>query len=368
VEAAATISSCLELDEVETNQATDETPDSVHIACDYRVLMERVRGAGLLRRRQGYYVMKIALTLAAFGLGWAALFVVGNSWATLGVAAFLAVLSVQVVFFGHDAGHQQIARTPRMNRLIGLIIGNLLTGLSFGWWVPKHNAHHAYPNQLGRDPDMGAGLIAFTVVGVTHESQGAIPRLRRRLEVWLFVFVLLLQGLGLHVTGVQSIIRRRDRMALTEGLLLVANTAVYLTLVFLVLSVTKALAFIAVQQGLFGLYLGFSFAPNHKGMPVIGEDADVPFVERQVMTARNVIGGRLTTVTLGGLNYQIEHHLFPTMPRPHLSRAQPYVRAFCAENGLPYREERPVDSYRQALRHAQSVITSPTPLQATSTT
>ncbi len=40
--------------------------------------------------------------------------------------------------------------------------GNTLTGLSFGWWVPKHNAHHAHPNQVDRDPDIGAGVVAFT--------------------------------------------------------------------------------------------------------------------------------------------------------------------------------------------------------------
>lgn len=323
---------------------------TVEASADYRVLGERIRAAGLLRRRPGYYAVKIVVTIAGFVLGWAAFFAVGNSWAVLGVAAILSVMFTQVVFLGHDAGHHQIGFSLRINRLVGLVTGNALTGLSFGWWVPKHNAHHAYPNQVDKDPDLGNGLVAFTTTTGTEASRGAFVRLRARFEVWLFVFVLLLQGLGLHVTSVQSIVqRRRQRLAVIEGLLLAGNAALYLLLVFWVLSPAKAVAFVAVQQGLFGLYLGFSFAPNHKGMPILGRDERLPFVERQVISARNVSGGRLTTLVLGGLNYQIEHHLFPTMPRPNLARAQGIVQAFCDEQGLPYCQVGPIASYRQAF-------------------
>ena len=105
-----------------------------------------------------------------------------------------------------------------------------------------------------------------------------------------------------------------------------------------------------MQQGLFGLYLGSTFAPNHKGMPVMDRDATAPYLQRQVATARNVIGGRFVTLLFGGLNYQIEHHLFPSMPRPNLSRAQHIVEAFCMEHDLPYRQMHIVASYRQAFR------------------
>jgi fatty acid desaturase len=231
---------------------------------------------------------------------------------------------------------------------VGLVVGNVLTGLSFGWWVPKHNAHHAYPNQTGKDPDLGQGLVASTPAtgGVAAEPAG---KARMRLRGWSFAMLLALQGLGLHVTSVQHVLRRRDRSAAVDGTLLVANAILYLTVVFWVLSPLKAVLFVVVQQSLFGLYLGCTFAPNHKGMPVFDEDANLPFVERQVVTARNVIGGRFITLLYGGLNYQIEHHLFPGMPRPNLAKAQPIVGAFCAEQGLPYRQAGLIASYRQAF-------------------
>jgi fatty acid desaturase len=316
---------------------------------DYRVLAEQIRDAGLLERRPGYYSVKIALTAAAFAAGWVALFVVGDSWAALGVAAFLAVMFTQVVFVGHDAGHQQIFGSRRANRLVGLAVGNAMTGLSFGWWVPKHNAHHAYPNQVDRDPDIGPSVIAFTFTADIAGRRRGAARLLARWQAWLFIPLLLLE-VGMHLSSIQTLARRRDRAAAVEGLLLAGHAALYLAAVLWVLSPLRALAFVAVQQGLFGLYLRLSFAPNHKGMPIIDRDTDVSFARRQVTTARNVTGGRFTTFMLGGLDYQIEHHLFPTMPRPNLARAQSIIRAFCAEHDLVYHQDNLVGSYRQALR------------------
>ncbi len=73
-----------------------------------------------------------------------------------------------------------------------------------------------------------------------------------------------------------------------------------------------------------------------------------------MITARNVRGGRFTTLMLGGLNYQIEKNLFPTMPRPNLAGAQNIIRAFCAEHDLVYHQDSLVGSYRRALRHLRS--------------
>ena len=128
--------------------------------------------------------------------------------------------------------------------------------------------------------------------------------------------MLLLEALSMHVVSLRAVLNGPVRRRGLEGLLLVLHVAGYLTAVLLVLSWPRALAFIAIQHGLFGLYLGCAFAPNHKGMPVLSEEDSLDFLRQQVLTSRNVSGGRLTETMLGGLNYQIEHHLFPAMPRP----------------------------------------------------
>jgi fatty acid desaturase len=137
--------------------------------------------------------------------------------------------------------------------------------------------------------------------------------------------------------------------------------------VFLVLSPVKAVVFILVQQGLFGFYLACSFAPNHKGMPILAASSKTDFLRKQVLTSRNVRGGWLTDFALGGLNYQIEHHLFPSMPRPNLRLAQPLVAAFCADQDVAYAQSSLLASYAQALGHLAAVgseLARPAPVKA----
>jgi fatty acid desaturase len=122
-----------------------------------------------------------------------------------------------------------------------------------------------------------------------------------------------------------------------------------------VLTPPQALVFLVVHQCVFGLYMGCTFAPNHKGMPILCDDDKLDYLRRQVLTSRNVRGGRFTDFVLGGLNYQIEHHLFPSMPRPSLRRAQAIVRAHCGQHGLAYHESSVLGSYAQVLRHLHAV-------------
>jgi fatty acid desaturase len=89
-----------------------------------------------------------------------------------------------------------------------------------------------------------------------------------------------------------------------------------------------------VHQALFGVYLGMTFAPNHKGMPHPTGDED--YLRKQVLTSRNVRGNWLTDAAMGGLNYQIEHHLFPDLPAHRYPQIAPEVRALCEKHDLPY--------------------------------
>jgi fatty acid desaturase len=108
-------------------------------------------------------------------------------------------------------------------------------------------------------------------------------------------------------------------------------------------------------QILAGQYLGATIASNHKGMTTWPAGYRAGFVERQVLSSRNIRPGRLVDFVLGGLNYQIEHHLFPYMSRAHLNRARSLVRQFCAEQDLAYDEQGVVASYRIVLRELRAI-------------
>jgi fatty acid desaturase len=319
----------------------------------YTQLSRQIKQAGLLDRRRGWYAAKIGSNLALFAAGAAAFAVLGESWWQLVTGAYLAVVFTQLAFVGHDAGHRQIFRSRRANDRVGLLHANLLVGVSFDWWVAKHNRHHTNPNHEDLDPDISITALAFTTDQAT--ARHGLVRLLGRYQAWLFFPLLLLEAAHLHLASLKAILRGSGRANTIEGLLLLAHVAGYVTVLVVVLSPLQAVAFLVVHQGLFGLYLGCAFAPNHKGMPTLTDADQLDFLRRQVLTSRNVAGSRLVDFVLGGLNYQIEHHLFPTMPRPNLRHAQPLVRAFCHQHGLPYVEASLLDSYAEAVRHLHAV-------------
>src|SRR5215211_1392505 len=319
----------------------------------YTQLSRQIKQAGLLERRRGWYAAKIASNLALLAAGWVTFAVIGESWWQLVTAAFLAVVFTQLAFVGHDAGHRQLFRSRRANELVGLVHANLLVGISFDWWVAKHNRHHSNPNHEDLDPDISIAALAFT--DDQASSRHGLVRMIARYQGWLFFPLLLLEAAHLHLASAKAIVQGRGRANAVEGLLLLIHVAAYLVALLVVLSPLQAVAFVLVQQGLFGLYLGCSFAPNHKGMPTLTDAEELDFLRRQVLTSRNVAGSRLVDWLLGGLNYQIEHHLFPHMPRPNLRRAQPLVRAFCQQHGLPYAEAGLFGSYAEAIRHLHAV-------------
>jgi fatty acid desaturase len=329
------------------------TPSRVGRWSEYTQLSRQIRQAGLLDRRHGYYAAKLILNLGLLVAGGVAFALLGESWWQLVTAAYLAVVFTQIAFVGHDAGHRQIFRSRRANNLVGLVHANLLVGISFGWWVPKHDAHHSNPNHEDLDPDIAIPALAFTA-GQARDKRG-LARVVARYQAFLFFPLLLLEAAQLHVASAKAIVRDTGRATVVEALLLLLHIVGYVTALVLVLSPLQAVAFVVVQQGLFGLYLGCAFAPNHKGMPTLTDAEELDFLRTQVLTSRNVRGSRLVDFLLGGLNYQIEHHLFPNMPRPNLRHAQPLVRAFCSQHDLPYTEATMFGSYAEALRHLHSV-------------
>jgi fatty acid desaturase len=319
----------------------------------YAELARRVRARGLLRRRPWTYAAQASTMVLALALTVTVMVLAHHAWWLLALAPLMAVIATQINFLGHDIGHLQVTRHATRSRVLGLVTGNLLGGLSYGWWVRKHNAHHARPNDLDTDPDVRAGVLVFDA-GQASPRRGAAAWWTRHQAV-LFFPLLLGEAAHLHVASLRANLAPGPRHRASELLLLLAHFTAYGLLLAFTLSWAQALAFVALHKSIQGLYLGCSFAPNHKGMPTLdAEQARDPLL-RQVLTSRNIRGGPMIDTLLGGLNYQIEHHLFPSMPRANLRHAQPIVRTFCAENGIPYLECSVVASYSAAVKHLHQV-------------
>jgi fatty acid desaturase len=329
--------------------AFEDPPPALSNREDFAELSRRVREGGLLDRRRSYYSTKIALSVGALFASVFAVILVGNSWWVLMVAAALAFVLTQLGFIGHDAGHRQICSRRRDNDLIGLVVANLFVGFSFGWWVNKHNRHHAHTQRLDRDPDLVPGALVYTPDQA--RSRRWIGREFARSQVLMLLPLLFLEALNLHVASIISLSRRRDRGALVEAGLLVLHVLLFFVAPFLVLSPLRAVGFILVSQALFGFYLGVSFITNHVGMPTLVGTDELGFLRRQVLTSRNLTGPTFNGFLFGGLDTQIEHHLFPSMPRANLRRARKLVRPFCDERRIHYAEQSPWSAWREVLVH-----------------
>ena len=263
---------------------------------DFAQLSRRIQEAGLMERAPVYFAVRLTLIALAFVGVWGVFFLIGNSWWQLVTAVAMAAVFGQVGLVSHELAHRQIFNGRRLSEAVGRGVGNLGIGLGYGWWQDKHTRHHANPNHEERDPDVQAELFVWS------ESQArtarGIPAVFGKYQAFLFYPVLLLEGLNLHYGSVRALFKPSTKHRVLEGALLAAHFVLYLGTVLTVLDPLLAVAFIAVQQGLFGVYLGCIFAPNHKGMPTLKKGEKLDFLRKQVLTARNVRGGGFTDLSL----------------------------------------------------------------------
>ncbi|GAA1937408.1 acyl-CoA desaturase [Microbacterium aoyamense] len=321
----------------------------------YTALSKAITASGLMRRRYGYYWTRLVAAPLALAALLVAFVLIGETWWQLVTAAVLAIAFTQVAMLGHDAAHRQIFRSGRWNDWITLVIGNLLVGMSYGWWQHKHTIHHANPNKIGSDPDIDLPVIAVTADQAARRRSGPLSWVMAHQGLFFFP-ILLLEGLSLHASSVRRVFSRAPlRRRTVETIFLAVRLVGLPLLVFMVLSPGIAFAFLGVQLGLFGVYMGMAFAPNHKGMPLVPAGVKLDFLRRQVLMSRNIRGSRLLDTAMGGLNYQIEHHLFPSMPRPHLREASGMIAAFCRDHDVTYTQTGLWQSYGIVVRYINRV-------------
>ena len=319
----------------------------------YPELRRLIRERGLLDKQPAYYTYKILSTLALLGLSITLLVVVDIFWLQLINAAFLAFVFGQIGYVGHDAGHRGVLRSLRGNEIVGLGASSLI-GLSRTWWITQHNQHHSTPNDLEQDPHTTLPILAFSEE--TARSKSRFIRFIVGYQAFYFVPLLLLEALGIRMASIQFLLKiRKAKYLLFEPLLLGIHFLAYFGLLFYFLSPWQVLGFVLVHQGLFGLYYGLIFAPNHKGMLILDKDNPLDFLRTQVLTTRNVKPSPSIDFLYGGLNYQIEHHLFPSMPRSKLGEARIVVKAFCQRHDISYYETSTLNSYREILSYLHRV-------------
>jgi fatty acid desaturase len=284
----------------------------------------------------------VHLSLLAASLAWLAL--AGSLALQLLLnAALLSLAIVQLGFLGHDAAHRQLVPGARGSRVLGFVLWNLACGISVSWWEDKHRRHHRHPHVHGQDPDL-YDVFAFQADAL--QGRPAWRRWAGRHQAWLFLPLVACTAAYFQGLSLLHVLRARPRGWVAELAALAARHAVFFGLALHSLGPAGAAAFVLLHYGLTGLYLGAVFSCNHYGLPVLPPGTDLPEPERTLRVTRNVRTGRVGDYLFGGLNYQIEHHLQPGLPRRALRGAAARTRAWCRAEGRTYHET----DWRGAMR------------------
>ena len=315
-------------------------------------LKQKVSDSGLLERQPFYYLYKIPLTLGLLIPGIAVLMLFDNFFVQMFNAVYLAVVFTQIVFIGHDCGHRQIFRKPSTNDKFALFCIPSV-GVGYSWWCDTHNRHHGNPNMVGADPAIEYDFFAFSEKQAVRKK--GIIRSLVKFQAFYLIPSSMFYPILMRINSFKFLLTNKPKYFVAEILFLLLHFPIYFWLVFGNLSLWTGIGFVIVHQSLFSLFLVSTFAPNHKGMEVVDEDHTLDFLHHQILTAQNVQSSRFADFWFGGLNYQIEHHLFPRMSRNKLKKAQTIVKPYCEEHSIPYQESTAPKCYWEILKFLYQV-------------
>lgn len=299
----------------------------------YAQLREEVTKAGILDRDYTYYALLTSTTFAGYFFSLYQIFQASSTGAIIVWGLAFAFFSVQIAGLIHDAGHRTIFSSVKNNDLIGNFF-SFFVGHGYAFWRGKHNKHHAHTNQEGEDPDVELPLLSFTADRVKKKK--GLARLLVRYQAYIYYPMGILVVFSPRLGAIKYLLRNFNKKIWWEAILFLAGFTVYFFLPFFVFEINKALLVFAVVNFSAGAYLINVFAPNHKGMPQIDEGVKFSFLEQQIITSRNIHRHWLTDYIYMGLNYQIEHHLFPNTPRNKLHLLTPFVKKICRQRKFEY--------------------------------
>lgn len=300
----------------------------------YSELRQSVIGAGLLDRQYSWYLFHIAGISIGFFSSLLNVYIVNNLWLAFFWSLVFAFFTVQYGGIVHDGGHRAIFKSTILNDIIGQIAGGFIA-LGFSEWREKHNKHHAHTNEIEEDPDIDIPLLSFTEERLREKT--GIQKLLGKFQVYFYYPMGLSSSAFMRLANLKYIKENwKDFGYWGEFLIWISAMIIWFAGPFIFFPFWKAVIVFITIHAATGFYMMHIFAPNHKGMPEIEKNVEMSFIERQIITSRNVKAHWLTDFLYMGLNYQIEHHLFPNTPRPNLGKVSAFIKRVCKKYGWEY--------------------------------
>jgi fatty acid desaturase len=304
---------------------------------DFRTLRTTAENAGYFRPSPTFYILIMAHVLLFDALGWWTMYAFGTGWLPLIVSiCLLATAQIQAGWAQHDYGHMSVFNNSRYNHWAQIFLLNFIKGASSDWWNFRHYNHHSKPNILRKDPDIS--LAPLLLVGDTvateygQKKKKYLPYLNQH-KYFFFVLPPLLLPLYFNFEIPYFLIKRK------RWLELFWTTTFFIRWQFMFSSMVGF-------WGVFALFLAVRFVESHwfvwttqmSHIPMaVSYDNQDDWVTMQLKASCNVEQSWFNDWFAGHLNFQIEHHLFPTMPRHNLVKVAPLVRSFCKKYNLDYK-------------------------------
>jgi delta8-fatty-acid desaturase len=325
--------------------------------------LEQLRAAleqdGTYRTTWTFYLAQVGWLALLF----AAVLVLTLRAATLAQAVLAAGVAAlflqQTAFVGHDAGHSAITHRRGLDRLIGLVVGPVLTGLSISWWRDSHNTHHVATNEAENDPDIQHLPVLCVIQRAVqrgclkssyHRKNFVLGALARFFVQWQTVlcapllmvsrFNLYLQSVAWFFSWRAAKMRKRD--AALELALIGAHHLGVALLVAQLPTWRLRLAWYLATNCLASI-LNVQIVSSHFGMDILHEPGDVgreaQFLRQQLVTTTDIRTTAASAWFFGGLQHQVAHHVFPRVPRHNLPALARRLKALCKQHGVEYRED-----------------------------
>ena len=322
------------------------------VSSDYRRLVAEFAKAGLFDRKgHGCAASLCAMAALLAGAVWLVLATTSVA-AHMAAAVMLGFLWMQSGFLGHDSGHYVVMRTGPLNRAVQLVAGNCVAGISIGWWKRNHNAHHIACNSLDHDPDVqhmplfavSPRLFASLTSAFYRRAMrfDAAARLLVSYQHWTFYPVMCVARVNLFAQSLLLLLVVSDADSRVPGRLAeLAGVAVFWVWYPWLVSrlpggATERAAFVLLSFAVTGIQ-HVQFCLNHfSAGTYVGRPRGDDWFQKQTRGTLDVACPPWMDWFHGGLQFQVEHHLFPRLPRCHLRRVAPMVRDLCRKHGLPY--------------------------------
>jgi fatty acid desaturase len=300
-------------------------------------LKTQVREAGLLDR----VPLRGSLEMIAVLVSIIIALITAPLWHPVLLALFITLIMTRSVFVSHDVLHTQYFKNKALSKKLSFPFSAIILSNSSSWWDYKHNVnHHTYCNVVEKDEDILAMDGAFT-----HDKKGNSPFIKKYKHI-IFWGAQFFMFPAFIAQSYSFVIKRKLWGEFT--LMLLHWPLIWGTLIYQVGAVDTLIIAITLNFVL-SPWLSFGFITNHLGCETFNEEEAKGFswMELQMRGSRSLIGGKIIHWFYGGLNTQIEHHLFPKAPRFNLLKVQQITKEFAQKYDIPYFETTPIMAYVQ---------------------